>query len=129
MWTTSFRTVCAFTNLELMETNDCVPDLVALEYIRNKQLVQVDESLIENSVLSVTCSPSEFLKNGIIFQKQTNNNKKSHKKQQPPNTSDVNWKRRSQDICKYHSSKHMKKIRRMAKKDFSFFFYEINGVG
>lgn len=37
----SFRTVCAFTKLELMETNDCFPNLVALEYMRSKQLVQV----------------------------------------------------------------------------------------
>lgn len=49
-----------------METNDCFPDLVALEYMRSKQLIQVGESLTENSVLSVTCSPGEIFEEIVL---------------------------------------------------------------
>lgn len=49
-----------------MEKNDCFPNLVALEYMRSKQLIQVGESLIENSVLSVTCTPGEIFEESVL---------------------------------------------------------------
>lgn len=46
--------------------------------MRSKQLVQVDESLIENSVLSVTCTPGEIFEESVLSFRKKKKRKKAN---------------------------------------------------